>query len=230
MPASVGESHSAPSEAAVRKARGPRQLPGEGRALPLVHRASRPRPARRLAPPLEPVSQERLGFRTCNGEYVDERNRPDPRLIRRPRCRVRGGGVAPLLGLLDAHTHGPGADGGIDVESKEVVAQVKARVSTAGRPELQQLYGAAAGAGRRAVFFSLGGYTSQAIGWANEVGIALFEFDLQGEPEPMNEPAATVWTRSLGAAPSCRPGNHDRLRQLDSDVGVSGVPTIASAP
>jgi hypothetical protein len=39
------------------------------------------------------------------------------------------------------------------------------------------------------VFFALGGYTREAVDRAEGVGMALFEFDLQGDPERQNQAA-----------------------------------------
>ena len=62
---------------------------------------------------------------------------------------------------------------------------------------MQKLYGAALG--RRALFFSLQSYTDEARSWADEVGMALFRFDLQGEPTAVNSAARTMLapTRSV---------------------------------
>jgi hypothetical protein len=108
-------------------------------------------------------------------------------LIRTPRdAEVVAAEWLRYWGFVDARTHGPGADGGVDVEAGEMVAQVKARQSKAGRPELQQLHGVVASRDKQGVFFSIGGYTEQAVAWANEVNLALFSFDYQGEPTPCN--------------------------------------------
>lgn len=133
-----------------------------------------------------------------------------------------------LLGFDEARTHGPGADGGVDVESPEVVAQVKARVSPAGRPDLQRLFGVAAAKGKQGVFFSHGGFAGQAMGWANEVGLALFAFDLQGEPFPLNAPAYRIAgmdaPRSVPAIttvePAIEPTSSDPLPSADDDSSL----------
>ncbi|SMO99729.1 Restriction endonuclease [Geodermatophilus aquaeductus] len=82
-----------------------------------------------------------------------------------------------------------GADEGIDVYSVEAIAQVKMEGVPTGRPVIQNAYGVAAAEGKTALVFSLGGYVHTAIDWANKVGVPLFQFDLQGTPEPVNAAA-----------------------------------------
>jgi hypothetical protein len=93
------------------------------------------------------------------------------------------------LGFDDARCTGAGTDGGVDVRSREAVAQVKAQLTPVGRPELQALYGVARSEGRRPLFFSLMSYTTAAAAWADEVGMALFRFDHAGAVEAVNAPA-----------------------------------------
>lgn len=59
-----------------------------------------------------------------------------------------------------------GADGGIDVESRTTVAQVKFQSQPVGRPAVQAIYGVAMGRTKKAYFFSKSGYTAPAIEWA----------------------------------------------------------------
>jgi len=82
-----------------------------------------------------------------------------------------------------------GADGGVDVRSNEAVAQVKAETIPTGRPKIQQHHGVAVAEGKTAIFFALAGFTPGARAYAEENGILLFTFDLQGEPEPVNPSA-----------------------------------------
>ena len=90
------------------------------------------------------------------------------------------------LGFDDARCTAPGTDGGVDVRSRGAVAQVKAQLAPVGRPELQALYGVARSEGRQPLFFSLMSYTAAALGWADEVGMALFRFDHAGMVEAVN--------------------------------------------
>ncbi|WP_367183146.1 restriction endonuclease [uncultured Cellulomonas sp.] len=109
------------------------------------------------------------------------------------------------LGHEDARTTGAGADGGIDVYSRSALGQVKARQSATSRPELQRLLGAA---GRRQVslyFFSTGGYTRDALTWADEMGIAAFTLTGEGLAIPNSSIAKTsLHTADRGSEGSSR--------------------------
>lgn len=89
-------------------------------------------------------------------------------------------------GVNDSLVTSAGADGGKDVDSREVVAQVKAHANPIGRPDIQNLYGVARAEGKTPLFFSLSDYTRQAHDWADQVGVALFLSDLEAVPEPVN--------------------------------------------
>jgi hypothetical protein len=102
------------------------------------------------------------------------------------------------LGFDDARVTGAGTDGGVDVRSRAAVAQVKAQLTPVGRPELQALYGVARSEGRQPLFFSLMSYTAAALGWADEVGMALFRFDHAGLVEPVNGPATVLLSAAGG--------------------------------
>lgn len=121
------------------------------------------------------------------------RTRPAPRLIRRAaEAEELSAEWIRWMGFEGAAVTGAGADGGIDVfgsgRSGVIAAQVKFEAVPAGRPKLQQLYGAGVAAGASTTaFFSSAGFTAQAIGWAGEVGMALFEFGVDGSVMPANE-------------------------------------------
>jgi hypothetical protein len=86
-----------------------------------------------------------------------------------------------------------GADGGIDITCDESVAQVKYwRTKSVGRPVFQQLHGASNG--QDCIMFALwaGGYSRQAIDWAEEHDIALFTFDEHGHVIDAHTTAAHV--------------------------------------
>jgi len=102
------------------------------------------------------------------------------------------------LGFGDARCTGAGTDGGVDVRSRDAVAQVKAQLTPVGRPELQALYGVARSEGRQPLFFSLMSYTAAALAWADDVGMALFRFDHAGFVEPVNTAAAALITAAGG--------------------------------
>ncbi len=102
------------------------------------------------------------------------------------------------LGFDDARCTGAGTDGGVDVRSREAVAQVKAQLTPVGRPELQALYGVARSEGRQSLFFSLMSYTAAALTWADEVGMPLFRFDHAGMVEPVNASAEALLVAAGG--------------------------------
>lgn len=78
------------------------------------------------------------------------------------------------MGFRDAMVTPGGADGGIDVTARKIVAQVKWEATPVGRPKLQQLHGAAAQAHKKGAFFSRSGYTTAALQWAEQAGIGAF--------------------------------------------------------
>jgi hypothetical protein len=113
--------------------------------------------------------------------------RPVERLLRNPRdAELVAVEWMRYWGFRDARATSVGADEGIDVMSEGAVAQVKAHMIPTGRPDLQNLAGIAAVEGKEGIFFSLNGYSAQAIEWGTKAKIALFTFDLQGVPEAAN--------------------------------------------
>lgn len=133
------------------------------------------------------------------------------------------------LGYADATATAPGADGGIDVRASGAVAQVKWEAHQTGRPTVQNLYGAR---GRDhdldMLFFSSSSYSSHALAYADEVGIALFTYDPLGSITAANSHAETLVlreseTRALpmrrDAAASAAPFNDAAGRRPDSHDG-----------
>lgn len=89
-------------------------------------------------------------------------------------------------GYLDAKTSRYVRDGGIDIESEELVIQCKHISGNVRAPEVQAIFGIASSKGKRAVVFSAGGFTKDAISFANEAGVALIrlrERDAQAVPK-----------------------------------------------
>ena len=79
------------------------------------------------------------------------------------------------LGATEAVVTPERRDGGVDVISREFVAQVKhIRGEQIGVAAIRQLYGVATAESRRALFFSSSGYTRDALAFARENDIALF--------------------------------------------------------
>jgi hypothetical protein len=118
------------------------------------------------------------------------RPKPKPVLIRTWRdAELTAAEWMKYWGYTNVAATAVGTDGGIDVVSKEAVAQVKAETSATGRPKVQQHHGVAVSEGKAAIFFALAGFTPAARTYAEQNGILLFTFDLQGEPKPVNTAA-----------------------------------------
>lgn len=88
---------------------------------------------------------------------------------------------------FDAHTTSGGPDSGVDVAAPGLVAQVKHQQAHVGRPEVQKLHGVASSRDALAVFFSTSGFTTTAIEWASDVGMALMILDGPGSARPVNQ-------------------------------------------
>jgi len=127
------------------------------------------------------------------GKPTRDGARPAPRLIRTPRdAELVVAEWMKFFGFSDARPTPVGKDEGIDVTSKAAVAQVKMEGILTSRPVVQALFGVATAEEKKGLFFSLGGYTPDALSWGSKVGIAMFTFDLQGEPVPANAPAKNL--------------------------------------
>lgn len=74
-------------------------------------------------------------------------------------------------GYPDAHRTPPGADGGVDVVSRDAVCQVKHHAKAVQLSEIQRLAGIASHEGKQAIFFSLNGYTAKAKAWGQQAGV-----------------------------------------------------------
>jgi hypothetical protein len=119
--------------------------------------------------------------------------RPEPRLIRSSRdAELVARDWLQYFGFHDAVVTPPGPDGGIDVLSRSVVAQVKMEGKPTGSPVIQALAGVAKTKQRRGAVFSLSGFTASAINFAADSEIALFRFNFQGEPEARNQYARSM--------------------------------------
>ena len=115
---------------------------------------------------------------------------PAPRLVKTARqAEEYAAEVMIALGFPDATPTITGADGGIDVLAHDAVAQVKMEATPTGRPTLQALGGIASLERKSALFFSLAGYTAQAVEWAERAGIACFEFAFDGTVEAVSSSA-----------------------------------------
>ena len=134
-----------------------------------------------VLPPTEPNALQEKG------------SPPAPRLLSSPRdAELIAQEWMIHWGYEDARCTPVGADAGVDVDSSRAIAQVKAEMSPTGRPVIQQTYGAAVLHSKQALVFSLAGFTKEAIAWADQAGVALFSFDLQGVPKSENEHGSRV--------------------------------------
>ena len=82
------------------------------------------------------------------------------------------------MGFADAEVTPPGADGGVDVVSVHVIAQVKYQTRPVGEPAIVQLLGTTHRKqyqGRLPMFFSSSGYTSKAIAAARDLEVTLYQ-------------------------------------------------------
>lgn len=108
-----------------------------------------------------------------------------------------------------------GPDGGVDVRGPRVVAQVKAQVTPVSAAVVQQIFGIARVEDKTAAVYALAGFTPDAVRFADKAAVALFQFDLVGEPQPLNHAARTL------------PSKLDPVG-LQWKHPVSGVPLAAS--
>lgn len=92
-------------------------------------------------------------------------------------------------GYGDAKTTATGPDAGIDVTSRGAVAQVKFEAHQVGRPHLQRFVGATVQSDRERLFFTGTGYTPAARQYADEAGVALFAYAMDGTVTPVNDRA-----------------------------------------
>jgi TPR repeat protein len=95
-------------------------------------------------------------------------------------------------GYFDAKATPVGPDGGLDVIASRAVAQVKYRNVKTSRTEINEFHGSAEGSGKDELYFSLSGYTQQALDRASEKSIALFVFNEHGIPKPVNTMAKKI--------------------------------------
>ncbi|WP_405680740.1 restriction endonuclease [Streptomyces sp. NBC_00868] len=106
-------------------------------------------------------------------------------------------------GYLDAFAKPGGSDGGVDVRSARALGQVKYQGAAAGRPELQRLFGARGQRlDRQLLFFTGSSYTTTAVNYALENGIALFVYGLDGSMTAVNAPARRITDAARDSAGS----------------------------
>lgn len=104
-------------------------------------------------------------------------------------------------GFTDAQVTAGGADGGVDVRSTNAIAQVKFEAAQVGAPTVQRLVGARGVAHHQALlFFSGAGYARPAVEYADMMGIALFQYRLDGSMVPVNGAASAVIEQAAAVA------------------------------
>ena len=94
------------------------------------------------------------------------------------------------LGFVGATVTPGGGDAGLDVVAQGAAAQVKHHEGPTGRPDIQRLYGAGQGFPNR--IFYAASYTVAAIGEADRLGIALFQFTPEGLVVAINDAARAI--------------------------------------
>lgn len=99
------------------------------------------------------------------------------------------------IGCRDVRLTSAGADGGVDILTREWAVQVKHRSSRTGRPAVQQIVGAALAVDRAPAVVSTSGFTAPAIEFADQHQVALVELDDRGRGHRVNPPARRLGTR-----------------------------------
>lgn len=103
------------------------------------------------------------------------------------------------LGFVDAEVTPASGDGGFDVRSERVLAEVKQLTAVVGRPMLQKLAGARENRSDLVLaFYAADGYSRGAVEYAARMGMALFTYSMLGQVVAINAPARAL----LAAAPS----------------------------
>lgn len=94
------------------------------------------------------------------------------------------------LGFYRVTRTNQGADGGLDVVGQGIAAQVKMLSAAVGSPDIQRLRGAAHQVEKVAFYAHRGsGYSRAAVRIADELGVALFTYELDGTVRSVNENA-----------------------------------------
>jgi hypothetical protein len=103
-----------------------------------------------------------------------------------------------FLGASGAKVTQYSQDGGIDVESDYWVAQVKHYIDSVSVQPVREILGVATSRGKRACFFTKTGYTKEAVRFAEENEIPLFQYEsATAELVPWSSSAAGVLETGL---------------------------------
>jgi hypothetical protein len=84
-----------------------------------------------------------------------------------------------FLGATGCQVSAATQDGGADVFSTEFVAEVKHHASPVSPALVRQIFGVATAERKRALFFSLSGYSQASVQFAEQTGVALFTYDFE---------------------------------------------------
>lgn len=123
------------------------------------------------------------------------------------------------LGIRDARVTSGGSDAGIDVASKTALAQVKMEGRPIGRPALQRLVGAAHGTQKELLFFSVSGFSPQAVAYGDQVGVKMFVLDPAGSLTPVGHGARAVLPSRGITAPRLPSKSSVRAADPGKDAG-----------
>lgn len=107
------------------------------------------------------------------------------------------------LGFLDAQVTRFSRDGGIDVESQYLCAQVKHQVAPVGVKAVRELFGVAVHEKKIPVFFALSDYTLEAKTFATKVGMPIIRY-FPNSLVPLNQPAELLISQGPKFVPSSR--------------------------
>lgn len=83
------------------------------------------------------------------------------------------------LGAEGCRVSGATRDGGADVIARHYVAEVKHHAAPVSPAFVRQIFGVATAERKKALFFSLSGYSDEAVRFAEQAGVALFAYDFQ---------------------------------------------------
>ena len=109
-------------------------------------------------------------------------------------------------GHPDAKVTNAGADGGVDVRGRHVLAQVKHRSAPTGRPDIQRLYGARGTGTEDLYFFSRSRYSPQAIDYGEVHDVGLFSYAPDGTLTAHTRTADALMPRVKVAQVKLAPG------------------------
>lgn len=150
---------------------------------------------------------------------------PPARLVKSARAAEEyAAEVLRALGYHDARVTTSGADGGVDVRSSRALAQVKMEGLPTGRPAVQNIFGIATHEQKSAIFFSLAGYTAQAMKWASDAGVACYEFGFDGSIEARTRAARKL----LEGAEAARPKAQAALAAAGEPPNMARYPRFRS--